>query len=82
MSNKNATKECFMSEAKRIAISVSEQMHESLSALAESQGVSLSRFAWAVLLFKLLEPGTQQMLAGIHKLPASDQSSTDPTEQD
>ena len=73
-----------MSEAKRIAISVSEQMHESLSALAESQGVSLSRFAWAVLLFKLLEPGTQQMLAGIPKLSAVDDPTIEaqPAEQD
>jgi hypothetical protein len=71
-----------MSEAKRIAISVSSHMYESLYALAESQGVSLSRLIWAIALNKLLEPGTQQMLAGIHKLPASDQSSTDPTEQD
>jgi hypothetical protein len=71
-----------MSEAKRIAISVSPHMYDSLYSLAESHGVSLSRFAWALLLNKLLEPGTQQMLASIPKISTGDQSSNDPAEQD
>lgn len=72
-----------MSEAKRIAISVSAHMHDSLYSLAQSQGVSLSRLTWAILLNKLLEPGTQQILAGIPSLSADDQSTeAQPTEQD
>lgn len=58
-----------MSDAKRIAIHVSEQMHDDLLAIAEMQGVTLSKLSWAWLFEKYTEPGTQQMLERIREAP-------------
>lgn len=58
-----------MADAERIAISVSQQMHSDLTAIADMQGISISKLSWAWLFEKYTEPGTQQMLQQIRGTP-------------